>query len=275
VTVFIDVDGDGVDNDGYSTVTADGTTDANHDGNIDADDVGYFEFLDLDYTVAGAEVKEITPGGYIQTVGQIGIVTDTTTGYTLEGTSGADQDNIDFANFLPDPKIDVEKSVKTNLFDFLPEDGDDDPDGLLAGTNSLVTFKVVVTNTGNETLSGIHADGFRGSHCRWCADVPGHRVHSRWRSDDARRLRRVRRPRWKRFGRRRRSLGQFDTDGDGVIDAGVIEELSPDETFTLYYSLDSLLGQHENTANVEAVSAISDTTRFGRRRRELLCARHR
>jgi hypothetical protein len=51
----------------------------------------------------------------------------------------------------------------------------------------------------------------------------------------------------------------FDTNGDGIIDAGLIAELSPNETFTLYYSLNSLLGQHENTGKVEATSAISST----------------
>ncbi|WP_369026165.1 hypothetical protein, partial [Qipengyuania sp. RANM35] len=41
--------------------------------------------------VAGATVYEITPAGYTQTLGQAG--------YVITGTSGADQTNLDFANF--------------------------------------------------------------------------------------------------------------------------------------------------------------------------------
>ncbi len=44
-----------------------------------------------------------------------------------------------------------------------------------------------------------------------------------------------------------------------MIDAGSIAALSPNETFTLYYDLNSALGQHENTAKVEGLSAISAT----------------
>ena len=47
----------------------------------------------------------------------------------------------------------------------------------------------------------------------------------------------------------------FDTDADGTIDTGAYAELSPNESFTLYYSLNSALGQHENTAVVTGSAA--------------------
>jgi hypothetical protein len=234
-TVFIDLNNNGINDEaaGYVTTTlADGT----------------WSFTGLGPEVIGHKVLEVQQSGYVQTVG--------TAGYTVT----ADATDLDFANFLANPSIDVEKSVKTNLFDFLPEDGDDDPNGLLAATNSLVTFKVVVTNTGNETLSGITL-----------TDSVVHTVNGVPTSQDI-----VYTPDGNpatldafnvfvdlnnnTLQDAGEAWANFDTDGDGIIDAGAIAELSPNETFTLYYNLNSLLGQHENTGNVEAVSAISNTT---------------
>ena len=72
VTIFIDLTGNGLTQDDYSVVTADGTTDdLDGDGNVDAE--GFWAFTDLDAAdaaiIAGAEVKEITPDGYVQTLG--------------------------------------------------------------------------------------------------------------------------------------------------------------------------------------------------------------
>ena len=49
--------------------------------------------------------------------------------------------------------------------------------------------------------------------------------------------------------------GNFLTDDDFVLGVG--------QSLAVYYSLDSALGQHENTAAVEGVSAISNTTVSG------------
>ncbi|TIR25380.1 MAG: hypothetical protein E5X34_09670 [Mesorhizobium sp.] len=78
MTIFIDKNGDGLNNDGAAnqTVTA-------------AD--GSWSFTGLDASYAGKTVYEVLPGGYVQTVGQAG--------YQIVGTSGHDQTGLDFDNF--------------------------------------------------------------------------------------------------------------------------------------------------------------------------------
>jgi hypothetical protein len=77
VTIFIDSDNDGIKDAGeLSTVT-----DANGD----------WSFSDLGVGFAGKLVKEVLPNGYVQTLGAAG--------YAITGTSGADQTDLDFANF--------------------------------------------------------------------------------------------------------------------------------------------------------------------------------
>ena len=75
VTIFIDVNGNGANDDGFSAVTS-------------AD--GSWTIANLDWTVDGALVKEITPAGYVQTLGPAD---------PIEATSGNDQGGFDFANF--------------------------------------------------------------------------------------------------------------------------------------------------------------------------------
>ncbi len=76
VTIFIDVDNNGKNDDGYSTTT-------------DAD--GKWSFNNLGPGLIGATIYEELPSGYVQTLGN--------DGYGVTGTSGADQDSLDFANF--------------------------------------------------------------------------------------------------------------------------------------------------------------------------------
>jgi hypothetical protein len=203
-------------------------------------------------------VYEVGQGDYIQTYdGSYDF--EITSGFTKNAADGSAVEG-NFGNFLPDPSIDIEKSVKTNLFDYQPEDADDDPDGLQAGTSTTVSFKLVVTNTGNEVLSGITltdsvlhtVNGFTSSQTIvYTPDLDPATLDAQNvfvdinnnQSFDA-----------------GEEWSNFDTDGDGTIDAGVIEELAPGESFTVYYDLTSQLGQHENTGSVEAVSAISATT---------------
>ena len=55
------------------------------------------------------------------------------------------------------------------------------------------------------------------------------------------------------------SWSSYDTNNDGIIDAGPIKELSPGETFTILYSLNSQLGAHENTAKVTTFQGATDS----------------
>ena len=78
VTIFIDFNGNTLNDDGAANQT------------VTAGD-GTWSFTDLDYTYAGKLVFEVLPGGYTQTLGELG--------HEITGTSGADQTGLDFANF--------------------------------------------------------------------------------------------------------------------------------------------------------------------------------
>ncbi len=129
-----------------------------------------------------------------------------------------------------------------------------DPSGPLASASTTVDFKVVVSNTGNEALSGISISDTVDHNGVETNEVIDYNLVN----------------------------AQIDIDNDGTIDGawsdydqnldGTLDDadgnfatvddfvLAAGDSFSVYYSLDSALGQHENTAAVEAVSAISDTT---------------
>ncbi|HET9145517.1 MAG TPA: hypothetical protein VFN81_05430 [Sphingomicrobium sp.] len=355
VTIFVDMTGNGLSADDPQTTTSNGSTDANHDGVIDAADVGYWELTGLTAAAAGKEVKEVTPTGYVQTVGQVGTVTDTNyivtgtsgtnqgnldfanfetftisgtkytddngdgdttgdvglgnvtifidinkngtyeagtdeatttasdgtwsftgldasyaglkvyevlpsgyvqtlgdTGYVITGTSGTDQTGMDFANFLPNPDISITKYVKTDVSGTFVDAND--PNGPLASASTTVDFKVVVSNTGNEALSGISiSDTVDHNGVETNDPIDYNLVNAQIDIDND--------------GIIDGAWSDYDQDMDGTLDDADGNPLTDDDfvlgvgdSFAVYYSLDSALGQHENTAAVSAVSAISDTT---------------
>lgn len=87
------VDGDGIVV-ASTTTNANAGIDANGDGFANADDVGYWEFTDLNFTVDGYTVREVQPDGSYLTLGG----TNVDDSYTIVGTSGNDQEDLDFAN---------------------------------------------------------------------------------------------------------------------------------------------------------------------------------
>src|SRR5207248_1274581 len=99
---FTDTNGDGSTTDRKSVVEGKSVVDANGNKTIEpgeqstvtssvAGHVGEWSFTGLDKTYAGDTVYEVLPSGYVETLG--------TRGYTITGTSGANQDNLNFANF--------------------------------------------------------------------------------------------------------------------------------------------------------------------------------
>jgi len=231
VTIFIDVNKNGT----YEAGTDEATTTAND---------GSWSFTDLDASYAGLKVYEVLPSGYIQTLGD--------TGYVITGTSGADQTGLDFANFLPNPSIDVTKYVKTDVSAAFVDAND--PDGPQASTNTTVDFKVVVTNDGNEALSGISiSDTIDDNGVETNTPIDYTAVNAQIDIDND--------------GIIDGAWSDYDQNGDGTLDDADGNPLTDDDfvlgvgdSFAVYYSLDSALGQHENTAAVEATSAISDST---------------
>ncbi|MFL6773696.1 MAG: hypothetical protein ACJ8ET_07685, partial [Sphingomicrobium sp.] len=147
--------------------------------------------------------------------------------------------------------IDIEKSVMTDVnLAFVDADN---PDGPEASTSSEVDFKVVLTNTGNVTLTDITISdsvvhtvgGVAGAHQDIDYTAAGAFIDLN--------------------GNGTMQAGEewsaFDTNGDGTLDIdqnGDPFELSVGESVTIYYSLTSDLGQHENTAVVTTGQSTGD-----------------
>ena len=201
--------------------------DIDNNGNFDSDDDGINDVL---RNVATANADAVTSGEA-----------------ALEVTDDATVD------VCQDPSIDIEKFVKTDINGAFVDA--DDPDGSQASTSSTVDFKVVLTNDGNVTLTNITLSD---SVVHTVGGVPGAPVAIDYTDP---------------------SLGAFiDLDGDATLDVGLEEwvnfdtdldgtldvdengdpfELSVGETVEIYYSLDSAVGQHENTAVVTADAATT------------------
>lgn len=116
ITIFIDVNGDTISNDGAANTTttaADGTWSFNGLG------VGY----------AGKNVLEVLPSGYTQTLG-IG-------GYAITGTSGADQTGLNFANF---------KNINISGTKYQDHNGNGVKD---AGDGALGNFTFILNDNGD------------------------------------------------------------------------------------------------------------------------------
>ena len=241
--VFIDADNnDQIAGDTNNNGVLDGTETWTEKYAI-TDSSGNWSISGLDASYDNLPVKEFIKDGWIQTLAPAG---------NIVGTSGNDQTGMDFANFLPNPDISITKYVKTDVSGVY-EDAND-PNGPLASTNTTVDFKVVVSNTGNEALSGISISdtvdhngvetndpidyNLVGAHI----DIDNDGIIDGLWSDYDENM----------DGTLDDADGNFLTDDDFVLGVG--------DSFAVYYSLDSALGQHENTAAVEAVSAISDTT---------------
>jgi uncharacterized repeat protein (TIGR01451 family) len=162
-----------------------------------------------------------------------------------------------------EPEIDVEKSVKTNLNDFVLEDGDDTAPGLEAATSTDVQFRVVVKNDGNATLSNIK---LTDSVVQTLNGVPQAAQTIVFTPD----MNAATLDAYNVFidldGSGDRNFDgsedwvNFDTNADGVIDAGAYAQLSPGESFTLYYSLTSQVGQHDNTAVISGTIGAETVT---------------
>jgi hypothetical protein len=100
-TKYADLDGDGVIDTGDLglggvTIFIDVNKDGDYDAGIDLATVtandGTWAFNNLGTGYAGLKVYEVVPDGFTQTLGM--------TGYTITGTSGADQSGLNFANHM-------------------------------------------------------------------------------------------------------------------------------------------------------------------------------
>ena len=161
---------------------------------------------------------------------------------------GAEIELSDFADVDVecDPNVSIIKNVKTDISGvFVAADDASKPQ---AGINSIVTFEVILTNTGNITLTGVTLeDVLDGSGLDYNTINLGGEA-----------------------------LVYADFDGDGVLDvdggtwndiAGsdqIIDfDLSPDAVITVYYSYDSAIGNHVNVATVTTDQQVTDNNEAG------------
>ncbi len=168
---------------------------------------------------------------------------------TGETVSDDDDATVDVCQ---NPAIDIEKYVMTDVSGAFVDA--DDPDGPAASTSTTVDFKVVLTNTGNVTLENITLSDSVVHTVGGVAQSPVAIDYSD--------------PALGAFidldGDATLDSGEewanFDTNGDGTLDVdenGDPFQLSVGESVSIYYSLTSALGQHENTAVVTADATTS------------------
>ncbi|WP_296678923.1 hypothetical protein, partial [Novosphingobium sp.] len=186
---------------------------------------------------AGKLVYEVLPTGYVQTLGMAG--------YAITGTSGTDQTGLDFANFLPDPEINLTKFVLTDVSGVYVDAND--PDGPQASTSTTVYFKVSLENTGNTALTAIHLTDSVIHTVNGVVSAPqvidyNDPAFNAWVDLD---------------GDTMQDVGEewttLDANHDGTLDTVT---LAVGSSLNVYYSLNSLLGQHENTAVVTATAVL-------------------
>ena len=150
------------------------------------------------------------------------------------------------------PGIDIEKYVMTDVSGAFVDA--DDPDGPAAGTSSDVDFKVVLTNDGNVTLTEVTLSDSVVHTVGGVAQAPVDIDYAAAGAFlDVINVNGVLDP--------GEAWINFDTNNDGTLDIdenGDPFELSVGESVTIYYSLTSQLGQHENTVEVTTAEGAGD-----------------
>jgi len=236
-------------------IDSDGFNDGDTDGDGDLD-VGETWLYTATHTVTQAEID--AGGNYDSSDPADGINDSlrnvaTATAEVVDSSTLVSDDDDAVVEVCQNPAVDIEKYVMTDVNGAFVDA--DDPDGPEASTSSTVDFKVVVTNTGNVTLTDI---SLSDSVIHTVGGVPGAPVGIDY-SDPA-------------LGAfidldndgvldSGEEWSNFDTDGDGTLDddgTGNPFELGVGDSFTIYYSLDSLLGQHENTVEVTTAEGAGD-----------------
>ena len=244
--------------DSGSVEAVDLDNDTFNDGDTDADgklDVGETWLYTAYHTVTQDEID--AGGNYDSDDPADGILDSlrnvaTATAEVVNSDTQVTDDDDAIVEVCQNPGVDVEKYVMTDVNGAFADA--DNPDGPEASTSSTVEFKVVVTNTGNVTLTDID---LADSVVHTVGGVPGAPVAIDYTAlgayidlNDNHIL------------DSGEEWSNFDTDNDGTLDddgSGNPFELAVGDSFTIYYSLDSQLGQHENTVTVTTAEAATDS----------------
>jgi len=153
-----------------------------------------------------------------------------------------------------DPAIMVVKNVRTDQSGgYVPADN---PSGPVASTSSTVDFQVIVANTGNVSLENVTLTDTVDHNAVETDEVIDYNLIGAEIDID-------------NDGTIDGLWSDYDEDQDGTLDDAdgnfaTVDDfiLAPGASFAVYYSLDSALGQHENTAVVtaDAVTTGTDVT---------------
>ncbi|HEX2793295.1 MAG TPA: hypothetical protein VHN58_02585, partial [Croceicoccus sp.] len=163
------------------------------------------------------------------------------------GTAAEQDTDDETVELCYEPDVEVVKNVKT---DYTSDTyvAADDPTKPQASTSTLVMFEVILTNTGNITLTGVTLEDILDG-----SDLDYNTVNAGGEA-----------------------VVYADYDGDGVwdIDGGtwndlagtdqVIDfDLAPDAVIKVYYQYESVLGNHVNVAEVTTDQGVSDDNEAG------------
>ncbi|TNE35167.1 MAG: hypothetical protein EP350_00455, partial [Alphaproteobacteria bacterium] len=149
-----------------------------------------------------------------------------------------------------DPDVSIIKNVKTDISGvFVPAD---DPSKPQASTSSTVMFEVIITNVGNMTLTGVTLeDVLDGANLDYNTINGGFdaRVYVDMNGDGD----------YDDFGDLSDVSWTSVAGSDQTLDFG----LAPDAVVTIYYSYDSVLGNHVNVATVTTDQEVTDNNEAG------------
>ena len=144
------------------------------------------------------------------------------------------------------PGIDVEKYVQVDSGSgYGAWEDADNPRGPETNVNTAVNFRVVISNTGNATLTGIHLGDLLYNYANDTASAISYGAAGAWVDLD---------------NDGNLDSGEewtaLDTNNDGTLDS---TSLAVGGSLSIYYSLPFAEGQHTNTVTVTTTEGVTDT----------------
>jgi uncharacterized repeat protein (TIGR01451 family) len=204
--------------------------DTNNDGNLDLTETWQYT---AEHTVTQAEIDSNGGGdGQLENTA------------TVTSTQGASDDDDASVPVEQNPAIDVTKFVQVDTGSgYGPWEDANSVTGPQTSLTSDVHFKVELTNSGNETLTGLTlTDLLHNYSTNTDSPIDYTTVNAQVDLDND--------------GTPDVSWASLDTNADGKLDAPF--SLAPGETIAVYYSLPFAPGQHTNTVTATDDQGVTD-----------------
>ncbi|MFC0587788.1 hypothetical protein ACFFF7_00005, partial [Novosphingobium aquiterrae] len=159
--------------------------------------------------------------------------------------TGPDTDDAT-APLVYNPRIDLEKYVQVDAgAGYGAWEDADVPSGPETSVDTAVNFKVVLTNTGNITLTAIHINDLLHDYASNTNSAINYTTANAWVDLDG-----------DNFRDANESWSTLDANNDGTLDN---TSLAVGGSLSIYYSLAFAEGQHTNTATVTTTQGATDT----------------